>query len=233
VSKLKSRRALVGGALAVVAIVSGAWASGTYTPPTVSRDPSVALEVVERAVLLKDLQAYPKEVWVEKNSQLRIYVASLNEGQRLAIPELGFDKECRFGELDKVELKPKMDGALTILALGDGAETSAEEAVEAAASPLSDQEEAGSVHAVELGMILKDQKIYPMEVEVARGELVRIHLTALAQDHTLAIPDLDITRMCRAGEVQEVELRPEMKGKYDLYCMVGEKRRKRGKLVVK
>jgi heme/copper-type cytochrome/quinol oxidase subunit 2 len=229
VSKLKSRRALVGGALAVVAIVSGAWASGTYTPPTVSRDPSVALEVVERAVLLKDLQAYPKEVWVEKNSQLRIYVASLNEGQRLAIPELGFDKECRFGELDKVELKPKMGGVLTILALGDEMETSAEEA----ASPSSGQEETGSVDAVEVGMILKDQKIYPMEVEVASGELVRIHLTALAQDHTLAIPDLDITRMCRAGEVQEVELRPEMKGKYDLYCMVGEKRRKRGKLVVK
>ncbi len=228
-SKLKSRRALVGGALAAVAIVSGAWASGTYTPPTVSRDPSVALEVVERAVLLKDLQAYPKEVWVEKNSQLRIYVASLNEGQRLAIPELGFDKECRFGELDKVELKPKMGGVLTILALGDEMETSAEEA----ASPSSGQEETGSVDAVEVGMILKDQKIYPMEVEVASGELVRIHLTALAQDHTLAIPDLDITRMCRAGEVQEVELRPEMKGKYDLYCMVGEKRRKRGKLVVK
>jgi plastocyanin len=219
----------VGGALAAVAIVSGAWASGTYTPPTVSRDPSVALEVVERAVLLKDLQAYPKEVWVEKNSQLRIYVASLNEGQRLAIPELGFDKECRFGELDKVELKPKMGGVLTILALGDEMETSAEEA----ASPSSGQEETGSVDAVEVGMILKDQKLYPMEVEVASGELVRIHLTALAQDHTLAIPDLDITRMCRAGEVQEVELQPEKKGKYDLYCMVGEKRRKRGKLVVK
>jgi plastocyanin len=229
VSKLKSRRALVGGALAVVAIVSGAWASGTYTPPTVSRGPSVALEVVERAVLLKDLQAYPKEVWVEKNSQLRIYVASLNEGQRLAIPELGFDKECRFGELDKVELKPKMGGVLTILALGDEMETSAEEA----ASPSSGQEETGSVDAVEVGMILKDQKLYPMEVEVASGELVRIHLTALAQDHTLAIPDLGITKMCKAGEVQEVELQPEKKGKYDLYCMVGEKQRKRGKLVVK
>ena len=152
-------------------------------------------------------------------------------------------------ETKKPALSPMLVGALAVLLVGGivvYAATNKGQVKQEENTPAADQalieaedddedenEEDTDVEIVEV----QGGSFYfePNEIEVEKGDTVKIKFKAMDAMHDFVIDDLNVrTKIVKSGEMDEVEFVASQEGEFEFYCSVGEHRANGmvGKLIV-